>query len=117
MFSYYNLIINRFESFASRRPPQTLTEAMVVDTEDAVMANFEFLGGSGGGVTRPDLEDDDQEEDMEEDLYDHETTTIESKQKNTMSANRIYNKKKVTNDFYYLVIVVTLLTLNSLDIC
>jgi striatin 1/3/4 len=57
---------------AKKVPPASLAEAMIMDTEAAVMANFDFLAQEGVGVEVDDEDDmsDDMDDTTDDDVED-----------------------------------------------
>jgi len=57
---------------AKKVPPASLAEAMIMDTEAAVMANFDFLAQEGVGVEVDDEDDmsDDMDDTADDDVED-----------------------------------------------
>lgn len=72
---------------AKKVPPASLAEAMIMDTEAAVMANFDFLAQEGVGV------EVDDEDDMSDDMDD--TTDEDAEDASTAAAKRGKMKAKV----------------------
>ena len=69
---------------AKKMPPASLAEAMILDTEAAVMANFDFLAQEGVGV------EVDDEDDMSDDMDDNTDDDVDDS-----AAKRDKNKAKV----------------------
>lgn len=55
---------------AKKIPPASLAEAMIMDTEAAVMANFDFLTQEGVGVDDEDDMSDDMDDNTDDDNED-----------------------------------------------
>jgi striatin 1/3/4 len=70
---------------AKKTQPSSLTEAMMLDTEAAVMANFEFLSPD------VDMDDDDDMSDDLDDQQDDETDDVKTAKR----------KNKVSLDFFF----------------
>ena len=62
---------------AKKVPPASLAEAMIMDTEAAVMANFDFLAQEGVGVEVDDEDDmsDEMEDNTDDDTDDSATAS------------------------------------------
>ena len=85
---------------AKKIPPASLAEAMIMDTEAAVMANFDFLAQEGVGVEVDD--EDDMSDDMDDTTDDDSTddgTTKRIKSKNKVRNLPIDNFERRTNSF------------------
>ena len=61
---------------AKKVPPASLAEAMIMDTEAAVMANFDFLAQEGVGV---EVDDEDEMSDEMDDTADDEADDASAK--------------------------------------
>lgn len=63
------MLITFFSLFLYGQQPSSIAEAIILDTEAAVMANFEFLAHT-------DMDMEEEEGDVEDDAYD---TNMDSK--------------------------------------
>lgn len=61
---------------AKKVPPASLAEAMIMDTEAAVMANFDFLAQEGVGV---EVDDEDEMSDEMDDAADDDADDASAK--------------------------------------
>jgi len=68
---------------AKKIPPASLAEAMIMDTEAAVMANFDFLTQEGVGVDDEDDMSDDMDDNTDDDNEDSTTKRGKIKSKVT----------------------------------
>ena len=75
---------------AKKVPPASLAEAMIMDTEAAVMANFDFLAQEGVGV------EVDDEDDMSDDMDDTTDDDVED----AAAAKRGKTKTKVRQLYF-----------------
>lgn len=75
---------------AKKIPPASLAEAIINDTEAAVMANFDFLAQEGVGIEVDD-DDDDMSDDMDDEVDDPAATAAAA----AATAKRPKNKTKV----------------------
>ena len=66
------LILNNFFPLIFQPQPSSIAEAMILDTEAAVMANFEFLAHT-------DIDMDEDENDGEEEMYDSNPDSKQNK--------------------------------------
>ncbi|XP_059350285.1 striatin-like isoform X2 [Daphnia carinata] len=78
---------------AKKVPPASLAEAMIMDTEAAVMANFDFLAQEGVGVEVDD--EDEMSDEMEDNTDDDADDAAASAASNAATSKR--NKMKAKN--------------------
>lgn len=73
---------------AKKVPPASLAEAMIMDTEAAVMANFDFLAQEGVGVEVDDEDEmsDEMEDNTDEDNDDATASNAATSKRNKMKA-------------------------------
>ncbi|XP_050445186.1 striatin-3 isoform X1 [Cataglyphis hispanica] len=62
----------KLQPFQKKQQPSSMAEAMILDTEAAVIANFEFLGHT-------DMDMEEEEGDVEDEIYDANTDTKPNK--------------------------------------
>ena len=74
---------------AKKVPPASLAEAMIMDTEAAVMANFDFLAQEGVGV---EVDDEDEMSDEMEDNTDDDTDDAAACNAATSKRNKMKTK-------------------------
>lgn len=75
---------------AKKVPPASLAEAMIMDTEAAVMANFDFLAQEGVGVEVDD--EDDMSDEMEDNTDDDADDTANASNAATSKRNKMKAK-------------------------
>lgn len=75
---------------AKKVPPASLAEAMIMDTEAAVMANFDFLAQEGVGVEVDD--EDDMSDEMEDNTDDDTDDAASVSNAATSKRNKIKTK-------------------------
>lgn len=75
---------------AKKVPPASLAEAMIMDTEAAVMANFDFLAQEGVGVEVDD--EDDMSDEMEDNTDDDTDDAASASNAATSKRNKIKAK-------------------------
>ncbi|XP_032799706.2 striatin-3 isoform X3 [Daphnia magna] len=95
---------------AKKVPPASLAEAMIMDTEAAVMANFDFLAQEGVGVEVDD--EDDMSDEMEDNTDDDTDDAASASNAATSKRNKIKAKnlrddvdaetEEVLNEFSFL---------------
>ncbi|KAI9561786.1 hypothetical protein GHT06_012747 [Daphnia sinensis] len=95
---------------AKKVPPASLAEAMIMDTEAAVMANFDFLAQEGVGVEVDD--EDDMSDEMEDNTDDDADDAASASNAATSKRNKIKAKnlrddvdaetEEVLNEFSFL---------------
>ncbi|XP_046649583.1 striatin-3-like isoform X3 [Daphnia pulicaria] len=95
---------------AKKVPPASLAEAMIMDTEAAVMANFDFLAQEGVGVEVDD--EDDMSDEMEDNTDDDADDTANASNAATSKRNKMKAKnlrddvdaetEEVLNEFSFL---------------
>ncbi len=78
---------------AKKVPPASLAEAMIMDTEAAVMANFDFLAQEGVGVEVDD--EDEMSDEMEDNTDDDADDAAASAASNAATSKRNKMKAKV----------------------
>ena len=73
---------------AKKVPPASLAEAMIMDTEAAVMANFDFLAQEGVGVEVDDEDEmsDEMEDNTDDDADDASASNAATSKRNKMKA-------------------------------
>ncbi|EFX86240.1 hypothetical protein DAPPUDRAFT_208467 [Daphnia pulex] len=76
---------------AKKVPPASLAEAMIMDTEAAVMANFDFLAQEGVGVEVDD--EDDMSDEMEDNTDDDADDTANASNAATSKRNKMKTKE------------------------
>lgn len=69
---YLTLMLIFFELNLSQQQPTSIAEAMILDTEASVMANFEFLAHT-------DIDMEEEEGEMEDELYETDGETKPNK--------------------------------------
>jgi len=72
---------------AKKIPPASLAEAMIMDTEAAVMANFDFLTQEGVGVDDEDDMSDDMDDNTDDDNEDSTTKRGKIKSKSAIRSS------------------------------
>lgn len=75
---------------AKKVPPASLAEAMIMDTEAAVMANFDFLAQEGVGVEVDD--EDEMSDEMEDNTDDDADDTATASNAATSKRNKMKAK-------------------------
>ena len=95
---------------AKKVPPASLAEAMIMDTEAAVMANFDFLAQEGVGV---EVDDEDEMSDEMEDNTDDDADDASASNAATSKRNKM--KAKVRSRIFPMWIGITYPLASSLE--